>query len=73
METTKEKKDFDCVAMKNNIQAKIYAETKGMSVEELLAYFNIPSERDFVSRRFNGFECRFEELPVRNIDNSEGV
>jgi hypothetical protein len=46
METTKEKKDFDCVAMKNNIQAKIYAETKGMSVEELLAYFNIPSERD---------------------------
>jgi hypothetical protein len=46
MEMTKKKKDFDCVAMKNDIQAKIYAETKGMNVEELLAYFNISSERD---------------------------
>jgi hypothetical protein len=40
MKTTKEEKDFDCVKMKNDIQAKIYAETKDMSVEELLAYFN---------------------------------
>jgi hypothetical protein len=29
---------FDCVQMKNEIQAKIYAETKDMSFEELKAY-----------------------------------
>jgi len=29
----KKKKDFDCVEMKNEIQAKIYAETKDMSIE----------------------------------------
>jgi len=33
-------KDFDCVAMKNDIQAKIYAETKDMSFEEYRAYLN---------------------------------
>jgi hypothetical protein len=27
-------KDFDCVKKKNDIQAKIYAETKDMSFEE---------------------------------------
>jgi hypothetical protein len=37
METIKHKKDFDCVEMKNAIQAKIYAETKDMSYEELRA------------------------------------
>jgi hypothetical protein len=43
METMNKKmKDFDCVEMKNEIQAKIYAETKDMSSEELLAYFNKP-------------------------------
>ena len=40
METIKKDKDFDCVEMKNSIQAKIYAETKDMNTEELLAYFN---------------------------------
>jgi hypothetical protein len=46
METmNKKKKDFDCVEMKNEIQAKIYAETKDMSSEELLAYFNRPREQ----------------------------
>jgi len=32
-------KGFDCVEMKRRIQEKIYAETKGMNPEELLAYF----------------------------------
>jgi len=39
MNTSKEKA-FDCVKMKNDIQAKIYAETKDMSTAELLEYFN---------------------------------
>ena len=39
MITNKEKK-FDCIKMKNNIQAQVYAETKNMNKEELLLYFN---------------------------------
>ena len=31
-------KKFDCVQMKNDIQAKIYAETKDMNFEEHKAY-----------------------------------
>ncbi len=34
------RKDFDCVQMKNDIQAKIYAEIKDMNTAELLSYFN---------------------------------
>jgi hypothetical protein len=33
-------KDFDCVEMKNSIQAKIYAETKDMNFEQYKAYLN---------------------------------
>jgi hypothetical protein len=40
METTKKVKDFDCVEMKNAIQAQIYAEIKDMTSNEILAYFN---------------------------------
>jgi hypothetical protein len=36
---------FDCVQMKNDIQAKIYAEIKGMNTSELLSYFNTPFEK----------------------------
>ncbi|MDR1405575.1 MAG: hypothetical protein LBI89_00035 [Prevotellaceae bacterium] len=39
-------KDFDCVQMKNEIQAKIYAETKNMSFEELRAYLDKQLEHD---------------------------
>jgi hypothetical protein len=46
MKTVKKEKDFDCVKMKNDIQAKIYAETKDMSTAELLAYFNRNLEGD---------------------------
>jgi hypothetical protein len=44
------KKDFDCVEMKNEIQAKIYAETKNMSIEQLLAYFNNRHKQDTVAK-----------------------
>jgi len=33
-------KQFDCIKIKNSIQAQIYAETQNMSKEELLEYFN---------------------------------
>ncbi len=33
------KKSFDCVEMKRSSQAKIYAETKGMSIDEQLSYW----------------------------------
>jgi hypothetical protein len=38
METNNRVKNFDCVQMKDEIQAKIYAETKDMNFEELKAY-----------------------------------
>jgi hypothetical protein len=40
METNKTKKDFDCIEMKNAIQAKIYAETKDMTYPELRKYID---------------------------------
>jgi hypothetical protein len=43
METAKKIKDFDCVEMKNVIQAQIYADIKDMSSDEILAYFSKPS------------------------------
>jgi hypothetical protein len=33
-------KDFDCVQMKNEIQARIYAEIKDMNSEELMLHLN---------------------------------
>jgi len=33
-------KHFDCIKMKNSIQAQVYAETQNMSKDELLSYFN---------------------------------
>ena len=40
MKTIESEKAFDCVKMKDEIQALIYAETKDMDSAELLAYFN---------------------------------
>jgi hypothetical protein len=51
METTKRIKEFDCVEMKNAIQAQIYAETKDMSFEELKTYLSIPQEKDPFKKR----------------------
>ena len=38
--------DFDCLKMKSEIQAKIYAEIKDMSPQERIAYFHISPEQD---------------------------
>ena len=39
-------KKFDCLKMKDEIQAKVYEETKNMTFPELDAYFNKSLERD---------------------------
>ena len=38
--TAIKKKHFDCIKLKNRIQAEVYSETKNMSKIELLLYFN---------------------------------
>jgi hypothetical protein len=38
MKAISKDKGFDCIEMKNTIQTQIYAETKGMTFEELKAY-----------------------------------
>ena len=43
METTKLPENFSCLEMKQQIQAKIYAEIKDMTPEERVAYFNTSS------------------------------
>ena len=45
MKTNSEKKKFDCVKMKNDIQAKIHKKIKKMTVEEMLEFFNSPKNR----------------------------
>jgi hypothetical protein len=47
----KEKKDFDCLEMKAEIQAKIYAEIKDMTTEERIAYYHVPPEKDIFRKR----------------------
>jgi cell division inhibitor SulA len=39
-------KEFDCIAMKNAIQEKIYMETKDMSFQELRAYLDKTLQND---------------------------
>ena len=46
METINGQKEFDCLEMKREIQAKIYADIKDMSCEERIMYFRIPPEQD---------------------------
>jgi len=46
METINGQKEFDCLEMKREIQAKIYAEIKDMTAEERISYFHIPPEQD---------------------------
>jgi len=47
---------FDCVAMKREIQAKIYEETKGMTREEVRKYIRKGAERLDEERRLRQTE-----------------
>jgi len=42
---------FDCLKMKEEIQAKIYEEIKDMSSEEILAYFHKKSQNSALWQR----------------------
>ena len=44
-------KKFDCLKMKEEIQAKIYEETKDMTFPELDAYFNKSMENNSLWQR----------------------
>jgi len=44
-------KTFDCLKMKEEIQAKIYEEIKDMSASEELAYFNKKSKNSALWQR----------------------
>ncbi|MCL2074606.1 MAG: hypothetical protein FWH18_11840 [Marinilabiliaceae bacterium] len=56
MRTINEQNEFDCLEMKREIQAKIYAEIKDMTAEERILYFRIPSEKD-PFRQHNKKKC----------------
>jgi hypothetical protein len=44
-------KDFDCLKMKEEIQAQIYEKTKDMSSSEILMYFNKKSQNSSSCQR----------------------
>jgi len=46
MKTNNEIKEFDCLKMKSEIQAKIYEEIKDLTAEERIKYFHISPEQD---------------------------
>ena len=50
------KKTFDCLKMKEEIQAKIYEEIKDMSASEELAYFNQKSQNSTLWQRLVSHE-----------------
>ena len=62
MKTINKEKEFDCLKMKQEIQAKIYAEIKDMTSEERILYFYIPPEQD----PFRGYNKK-ENLTVIQI------
>jgi len=45
METTKLSENFSCIEMKRQIQAEIHTETKGMTTEERVAYYNLVRDK----------------------------
>ena len=55
---------FDCVAMKREIQAKIYEETKGMSREEVRDYIRKESMAFREEQRLRRAERQAAEAPT---------
>ena len=47
-------KTFDCLKMKEEIQAKIYEEIKDLSSAEIVAYFNKKSQSSALWQRLSG-------------------
>jgi hypothetical protein len=53
MKTSKLEKQFDCIAMKNDIQSKIYAIVKDMEFAELRSYMDKSLQNDGFWNRIN--------------------
>lgn len=47
------KKDFDCIEMKNALQARVYAETKDMSFEQYRLYLDNSLKNDTFWQRIS--------------------
>ena len=56
-----DKKKFDCVAMKLEIQSKIYNETKKMSPQELMAYFGEAVDKGPFAEKMKRIRARQEK------------
>jgi len=59
-------KQFDCIKIKDSIQAQIYAETQNMSKDELLKYFNRNSQKN---RSLNGDFVKETEAVYKASDH----
>lgn len=57
---SKIEKKFDCVAMKREIQAKIYNETKRMNPQEFLAYCHEAVEKGPFAEKMKRIRARQE-------------
>ena len=60
------KKKFDCLEMKYNIQQQINAETKNMSSQELLLYFNANSSGEKETKKTDSCSKRIKLNPKDN-------
>ena len=58
-------KRFDCIKMKSDIQAQIYAETKNMSTDELLNYYNNTSRNGVIIKKQIKHNTRSNKLKAR--------
>jgi hypothetical protein len=65
-------KKFDCIKMKETIQAHIYTETEGMSNEEVLDYFNNSCSNFSNYERANNFSAK-NERKMENMQEREFV
>ena len=58
-------KTFDCLKMKDEIQAKIYDETKNMSSSEIVTYFNKKSQSSALWQRLVQRDANQKQNTVR--------
>ena len=53
-----EKKDFDCIEMKNKIQEQVYEEIKNLTSEEEIAYYKKSVETGPFSEKWKAIQER---------------
>jgi len=66
MKTSTKKKIFDCLKMKEEIQAKIYEGTKNMTFSELDAYFNEKSKHSVLWQRLVARDNAKQNMAIVN-------